>query len=316
MSSDLHSPDRPKISVITPSLNHGRFLRETIESIVNQSYRNFEHIVIDGGSTDETLDILKQYPHIRWISEPDSILEAYQKGFDMARGEYIIQCCVSDGFLDKHWFRKCIEILDKDIETTVVWGFPQYMSEAGDLHNLPYQEFFNDPPPQKQEFLAMWLANCFVLPEGNYCARSEILKRCFPNAQSEKHFQTHLHLGIMYQLIAQGYCPYFLPVVANYGRTHHDQRGQRLMTIEKPATSLYFRSVHDYGKRLLQGKVTHHFRNGLSEVIGEVRPDDLWGLRKNIWRHKIFRSPLLQVSLFIIMQKIKKRIQRALRVIV
>ncbi len=315
MCSDLYSLDHPKISVITPSLNHGRFLRETIESIVSQSYRNFEHIVVDGASTDETLDILRQYPHIRWISEPDSsILEAYQKGFDMARGEYIIQCCVSDGFLDKHWFRKCIEILDKDIETTVVWGFPQYMSEAGDLQNLTYQEFFNDPPPQKQEFIALWLANGFVLPEGNYCARSEILKRCLPNGQSEKHFQIHLHLGIMYQLIVQGYCPYFLPVVANFGRMHHDQRGQRLITIEKPAASLYFRSVHDYGKRLLQGEVTHHFRNGHSEVIGEIRPNDLWRLRKKIWRHKIFRSPLLQISLFTIVQKIGKRIQRALRV--
>jgi glycosyltransferase involved in cell wall biosynthesis len=315
MHSDLCNLDHPKISVITPSLNHGRFLKETIESIVNQSYRDFEHIVIDGGSTDETLDILRQYPHVRWISEPDdSILEAYQKGFDMARGEYIIQCCVSDGFLDKHWFRKCVDVLDKDIETTVVWGFPQYMSEAGDLLNLSYQEFINDPPPQKQEFLALWLANGFVLPEGNYCARSEILKRCMPHGQSEKNFQIHLHLGIMYQLIVQGYCPYFLPVVANFGRTHHDQRGQRLSNIEQPAAAMYFRSVNDYRKRLLRGKVIHHFRNGRSEVIGEIRPDDLWRLRKKIWRHKIFRSLLLQLSLFAIVQKTGKRIQRALRV--
>jgi glycosyltransferase involved in cell wall biosynthesis len=307
---DLCDVVRPKISVVTPSLNHGRFLRETIESITDQSYRNFEHIVIDGGSTDETIDILKEYPHIRWISETDnSVMEAYQKGLSMARGEYIIQCCVSDGFLDKHWFQKCVEVLDKDMESTLVWGFPQYMSENGDLLNVSYQEFFNDPPPQKQEFLALWLANGIVFPEGNYCVRSDIIKRHFPDEQSEKHFQIHCHLGFMYQFMVQGYCPYFLPAVANFGRTHHDQRGQRLGSIEKPAQAVYFKSVKDYGKRLLRGQTTHRFRNGRSEVIGEIRPNELWSVRRKIWRHKIIRSRLLRLDPYTLALKIKERIK-------
>ncbi len=301
---------QPKISVITPSLNHGRFLRETIESIVGQSCRDFEHIVIDGGSTDETLDILKEYPHIRWISGPDnSVLDAYQKGLSMARGEYIIQCCVSDGFLDKHWFQKCAEVLDRDVETALVWGFPQYMSEGGDLLNVSYQEFFNDPPPQKQEFLAMWLANGFYLPEGNYCVRSEIIKRYFPNDLSEKDFQIHCHLGFVYQFMVQGYCPYFLPAVANFGRIHHDQRGQRLMDIERPAQTMYFKHVKDYRRNLISGRVVHCFRNGRSEVISDIRPEELGSWRRKIWRHRILRSPLLRVDPYAIALKIKERIK-------
>ena len=306
---DLCEVAQPRISVITPSLNLGRFLRATIESIASQSYRNFEHIVIDGGSTDETLEILRQYPHIRWVSEADKgVLEAYQKGLSLARGEYVIQCCVSDGFLDKHWFRKCVEVLDKDIETSMVWGFPQYMSEEGDLLNVSYQEFFNDPPPQKHEFLALWLANGFCLPEGNYCARSEIIKQYFPNEHSENHFQIHCHLGFMYHFMVQGYCPYFIPVVANFGRTHHDQRGQRLRTIEKPAQATYFRYVKEYRRSLLRGAAVHRFRNGRSAVIREIGPGDLWSWRKKIWRHRILRSRLLRVDPYTLAQKIKKRI--------
>lgn len=310
MYDDLCNVAQPKISVITPSLNLGRFLRATIESIAGQSYRSFEHIVIDGGSKDETLAILKEYPHIRWISEPDSgVVEAYQKGFSMARGEYIIQCCVSDGFLDKHWFRKCAEVLDRDMETALVWAFPQYMSEEGDLLNVAFQEFFNDPPPQKQEFLSFWLATGFCLPEGNYCVRSDIIKRYFPNQQSDTDFQVHCHLGFMYQFMVQGYLPYFIPSVVNFGRTHHDQRGQRLSGVEAPAQATYIRRVKDYRRNLIGGKVSHRFRDGRSEVINEIKSEDLGFWRRKIWRHRILRSHLLRLDPYTLASKIKKRIK-------
>lgn len=307
---ELCNLTEPILSIITPSLNHGRFLQETIESVVNQSYRNFEHIIIDGGSTDETLDILRQYPHIRWISEKDSSpLEAYQKGLSMAQGKYIIQCCVSDGFLDKHWFKKCVEVLDNDIETTLVWGLPQNMSEGGDLLEVAYTEFFYDPPPQKQEFLALWLANGFVLPEGNYCVRSEIIKQFFPNDQSPKYFQIHCHLGFMYQFMTQGYCPYFLRMIANFGRIHHDQRSQRLFDIEKPAAAMYFKSKKDYMKLIFTRKAKHFFRNGRSEVIGEIRPSELTSLLRKICRHMIFRSRILRIDPYTLILKIRNRVK-------
>ena len=307
--ADLCEVEQPRISVITPSLNHGRFLRATIESIVSQSYRNFEHIVIDGGSTDETVEILRQYPHIRWVSEPDSgVVDAYQKALAMVRGEYVIQCCVSDGFLDKHWFRKCVEVLDKDMETAVVWGMAQYMSEEGDLLNVAYQEFFADPPPQKQDFLALWLANGFYLPEGNYCVRSEIIKRYFPNEQSEPHFQIHPHLGFMHQFMVQGYCPYFIPVVANFGRVHYDQRSQLNSADEVPARKKYLQYVKQYAKALFDGGMVHRFRNGRSEVMHEIEPGDLWSWRKKVWRHRLLRSRLLRMDAFTLAQKVKKRI--------
>jgi len=307
---DLCNITEPKLSVITTSLNHGRFLRETIESVANQSYRNFEHIIIDGGSTDQTLDILAEYPHIRWLSEADgSPLEALNKGFAIAKGQYIVQCCVSDGFLDMNWFQKCVEVLDRDVETSLVWGLPQDLSEGGDLLGVTYSEFFTDPPPQKQEFLALWLASGFVLPEGNYCVRSDIIRRYFPNEQSEEHFQIQYHLGFIYKFFVQGYCPFFLLMVANFGRAHHDQRSLRRFDIEKPAADMYIKSVKDYRKKLFSGMARHYFRNARSEVIGELGPKDLWQLRIKMWRNKILRSRLLRIDLYTLLLKIRIRIK-------
>jgi len=80
----------PRISVVVPSFNQGRFLERTILSIINQNYPNTELIVIDGGSTDETLSVIKKYEDIiaYWVSEPDNgQSEALNKGLFAATGE-------------------------------------------------------------------------------------------------------------------------------------------------------------------------------------------------------------------------------------
>lgn len=308
--SDLVAVERPRISVVTPSLNHARFLRDTIESVAAQSFRNFEHIVVDGGSTDETVSILKEYPHLRWISEKDNhVTEAYQKGFAMARGDYVIQCCVSDGFLDKHWFNKCIAILDRDTETSLVWAYPQYMSEEGDLLNVSYQQFFSDPPPQKQEFLAYWLATGFFFPEGNYCVRRPLIQRLFPDRNAEEYFWIQPHLGFMYRFMTHGYCPVFVPSVANYGRAHANQRGQRLWNVERPAFLMYHKRVCDYRRDVLSGRKVHEFRNADSEVFDQIGGAQRPRLRRRVWRERILRSPLIRLDAYTLATKAIDRIR-------
>lgn len=98
----------PRISIITPSFNQGRFLPETIRSVLMQGYPNIEYIVIDGGSTDDSVDVIKEYePWLSyWISEPDSgQAEAINKGLARATGEWLCWLNSDDFFLPGALFR-------------------------------------------------------------------------------------------------------------------------------------------------------------------------------------------------------------------
>lgn len=86
-------PERPLVSIVVPSFNQGRFIRATIDSVLQQCYRPIEIIVVDGGSKDETVDVLRSYgelPELKWTSEPDKgVADAVNKGFGRVRGDII-----------------------------------------------------------------------------------------------------------------------------------------------------------------------------------------------------------------------------------
>lgn len=85
-------PERPLVSIITAVRNSGALLEKTILSIVSQRYENFEYIIIDGASTDGSIEIIKKYQNAidYWISEPDQgIYEAWNKGLLVSKGDWI-----------------------------------------------------------------------------------------------------------------------------------------------------------------------------------------------------------------------------------
>ncbi len=84
--------DKPLVSVITVVFNGHKYLEQTIQSVLNQSYDNVEYIIIDGGSNDGTIDIIRKYEHATdyWVSEQDKgIYDAMNKGIDLSCGELI-----------------------------------------------------------------------------------------------------------------------------------------------------------------------------------------------------------------------------------
>ena len=97
----------PKISIVTPVYNQVQYLEQTILSIITQCYPNIEYIIIDGGSTDGTIDIIRKYePYLTyWVSEPDNgMYHAIQKGFEHSTGEIMCWLNSDDIFFDKCLF--------------------------------------------------------------------------------------------------------------------------------------------------------------------------------------------------------------------
>ena len=134
----------PLITIITAVHNNEKFLEESILSLHKQNYKNYEHIVIDGGSTDGTLDIIKKYENKidYWCSEKDEgIYDAFNKGMQLAKGEYIGFLNSDDCFSDN-----TLEILNNYISKNpkVDFFFGAVKKHWGVLHGYrPYKIYWS-----------------------------------------------------------------------------------------------------------------------------------------------------------------------------
>ncbi|MGF1495095.1 MAG: glycosyltransferase [Microcoleaceae cyanobacterium] len=123
----------PKISIVTPSYNQGQFIEETIRSILLQNYLNLEYIIIDGGSTDNTVEIIKRYaPWITyWVSEPDrGQTHAINKGLEKATGDVLAYLNSDDYYLPGTLF-KVAEHFQNSPQTDLLHGRCLYVNEQG-----------------------------------------------------------------------------------------------------------------------------------------------------------------------------------------
>ena len=111
-----------KISVITACLNRREFIGAAIESVLAQNYPDFEHWIIDGGSSDGTQEVLRRYPHLNVLSEPDrGVYDAWNKGIDRANGD-VIAILNSDDVYAAGAFHKCARLFATSPSAPVVSG--------------------------------------------------------------------------------------------------------------------------------------------------------------------------------------------------
>ena len=128
----------PKISIVTPSFNQANFIEETIQSVLNQTYTNFEYIIVDGGSTDGSVEAIKKHEHklAYWISEQDKgQSDAINKGFRRATGDVL--CWVNS---DDVLFSSCLEAIAdsyvKNAEPDIIHAWGVYIDEKGKITRL------------------------------------------------------------------------------------------------------------------------------------------------------------------------------------
>ena len=124
--------DAPLVTVVTPSFNQGRFIRDTIESVLGQSYPRIEYLVMDGGSTDETVSILRSYgDRVAWTSEPDrGQTDAINKGWRRARGSIVAYLNSDDTYLPGA-VEKAVAGLQAHPDAGGVYGEGYHVDECG-----------------------------------------------------------------------------------------------------------------------------------------------------------------------------------------
>ena len=126
-----------KVSIVTPSFNQAKFLAETLRSVREQTYPGIEHIVVDGGSTDGSVDILRAAPGIRWISERDGgQVDAINKGFAMAKGD-ILGWLNSDDTISPDAVRIAVDALERS-GADLVYGDVRIIDQDGTHERMFY----------------------------------------------------------------------------------------------------------------------------------------------------------------------------------
>lgn len=122
----------PVVSIVTPVLNGARFLPDNLESVRSQDYPHLEHIVVDGGSSDGTLDLLRSAPGIVWSSAHDrGMYDAINRGFRQARGEVVAYQNADDRYASSQAVSTAVRHLLERPELDLVYGDFRYVDEEG-----------------------------------------------------------------------------------------------------------------------------------------------------------------------------------------
>jgi len=207
----------PLVSIVTPSLNQGRFIEETILSVKNQIYPNIEHIIVDGGSTDNTVDIIRKYDgtyNMLWLSEPDDgQSDAINKGWKMSKGDIIAWLNSDDTYMPwaveiaVNWF-----INHPDVD--MVYGDCSITNEAGKNIGQASVADFN---------LGKMLCGHNMVSQPAVFLRKEVLDKV-------GYLDSNLHFAMDYDLWLRiglkGKMIYIAQVLANY----HEHSDTKSMT--------------------------------------------------------------------------------------
>lgn len=163
-----------KISIITATFNSGKTVRDTFVSVLNQTYNDYELIVVDGGSKDDTVEILRHYEPIfngrmKWISEPDQgIYDAMNKGIVMATGD-VVGILNSDDFYTSYGILRKVANAMQDENIDAVYGDVHYVHD-NDLGKCV--RYYSSKP-----FRRVWMRFGFMPAHPSFYCRREVYER-------------------------------------------------------------------------------------------------------------------------------------------
>jgi glycosyltransferase involved in cell wall biosynthesis len=252
----------PKISIVTPSYNQAKYLPETIESILNQGYPKLEYIIIDGGSSDGSVEIIKQYErHLAyWVSEPDSGQSAaINKGVDKATGD-LFNWINSDDVLFPGALQRIAETFCEEPDADLFVGINARSDAEGRITRVSV-------PPRR----TVMSPTCWIM---GICQQSTFITTKVLRRVGELREDLHciMDTELYYRLFATGARYVRVPGLIGMIREHPDAKGVSKTADWPPETERVLREYH-IGEpwvnvaraklrlgRLLDGSYWHSFR--------------------------------------------------------
>jgi glycosyltransferase involved in cell wall biosynthesis len=166
-----------KFSIITCSYNSEKYIKKNINSIKNQTFKDFEHIFIDGFSSDKTLEIIKkhqkEFPDKVKIYQfkPQGISNAMNKGIEKSSGEYLIHLHSDDSFYEKNILKKVADFIEKENNPSWIYGKAKFINaETNQSRIIPHRKIY-----QKTRFWLLLLTN--YIPHQSVFLKKEIFKK-------------------------------------------------------------------------------------------------------------------------------------------
>lgn len=249
--------DKPKVSVITPSYNQAEFIEETLQSVRDQTHDNVEHVVVDGGSDDGTVEILEEYEDqydLTWVSEQDrGQSHAVNKGIEMADGEWI-GWQNSDDYYVETAFERLTDAARRD-DADVVYGDTYIVDREGHVLDRSYHI-----PPSK-----------FVQRYANVMAIQGALfhRRVFDVVGGiDEHYDYLMDTEFFMRLVRSNLTLTHVPEVLGYFRTYDEAKTGGSLPDRHYTEQQLFKEKHGIPlyEQLLPTELVHVAANGVKAL--------------------------------------------------
>lgn len=238
-----------RISIVTPSYNQGQYIRQTIESVLHQNHPDVEHIVMDGGSSDNTVSVLSEYPNVVWVSErDDGQSDALIRGFAKATGQ-VWSWLNSDDVLVPDVLGTVARYFEDHPDCMVLYGDLGFIDHMGELlrtrsgHELTFEALSRNPDIVRQPS-TFW--------------RSSVMEEvgCLdPNLQLVMDYDFLLRASRRFEF-------HYIPLTLSYYRTYPEnktnsmlarQAAEILRVYRKNGIPLTFDRLQGLGRKALEG---------------------------------------------------------------